>query len=216
MFTLPDLFLPHLQGAKDNCPPGGDIAYPTSQHPQAGGLGSFADPITFAGSRKVPGFVPKDTVLYVYSLQKYFRFEDDCQECDSDWSKHQKLHVDLWMGSDTVTPGPNLIACENQMTRSKAAILIDAPAGLPVNLTPLFNNATLQCIEPAAPCQDVGKTCGNECEIPQAATCPELATELLLPLPRFLELNADLKATCSAGGTVKKGTSVCMGGTCGD
>ena len=120
------------------------------------------------------------------------------------------------MGADTVSPGPNLIACENQLTKSKTEVILDPPAGLPVNATPLFNNATLQCIEPATPCHDVGNTCGNECQIPAAATCPALAAELLLPLPRFLQLNPKLDATCASGGTIKKGASVCMGGTCGD
>lgn len=38
-------------GARDNCPPGGAIAYPKI-HKQAGGVGTFADPITFAGAEK--------------------------------------------------------------------------------------------------------------------------------------------------------------------
>jgi len=33
---------------KDNCPPGGAIAYPVI-HQQAGGVGTFQDPITYAG-----------------------------------------------------------------------------------------------------------------------------------------------------------------------
>jgi hypothetical protein len=38
-------------GALDNCPPGGDIAYP-KLHKEAGGKGTFEDPITFAGAEK--------------------------------------------------------------------------------------------------------------------------------------------------------------------
>ena len=38
-------------GARDNCPPGGAIAYPKI-HQLAGGVGTFEDPITFAGAEK--------------------------------------------------------------------------------------------------------------------------------------------------------------------
>jgi hypothetical protein len=38
-------------GWYDNTPPGGDIAYPQI-HSTAGGKGTFADPITFATSRR--------------------------------------------------------------------------------------------------------------------------------------------------------------------
>jgi hypothetical protein len=39
-------------GAKDNCPPGGDIAYPSKRHPVAGGTGTAADPATFASAKQ--------------------------------------------------------------------------------------------------------------------------------------------------------------------
>lgn len=56
-------------GARDNCPPGGTIAYPTPTRSEAGGLGTYEDPITYAGDKKAtaPG-----TILYVPMLKKYF------------------------------------------------------------------------------------------------------------------------------------------------
>ena len=63
---------------------------------------------------------------------------------------------------------------------------------------------------------DVGDTCGNSCEIPSAGSCPALAAELMLPYPRFLQLNSDLSSACESGAVIPQGTSVCMGGTCGD
>jgi hypothetical protein len=77
-------------GARDNCPPGGAIAYPLL-HPVAGGTGTYADPITFAGSKKA---LPKHTRVYVVELQKYFIMEDDCGECDHDWEHKQKYQCD--------------------------------------------------------------------------------------------------------------------------
>lgn len=58
-------------GAKDK-PPGGSISYPNAQHPEAGGVGTYTDPITFAGSPHTPGFVPGKIVLYNFALSKYF------------------------------------------------------------------------------------------------------------------------------------------------
>lgn len=192
-------------GAKDNCPPGGSIAYPVI-HDEAGGTGTWEDPVTFAADARV--FAP-GTIIYVPYASKYFIMEDECQECVHDWKK-KKYHVDLWMGPDTVTPGGNLIACEDAMTQSDVVIIVNATSGLPVDATPVFSNNT--CIVPAPPCEDVGDTCGNDCQIPQAATCSQLEAMLYLNATRFAELNPGLN--CSQ--VVPSGTTVCMGGSCGD
>jgi hypothetical protein len=138
--------------------------------------------------------------------------EDECEECASDWHKKKQWHFDLWVGPDKVTPGPNLIACENALTRNHAGVEIDPPSTYPVNPAPLFNATTLECIIPAPPCHDVGNTCGNECQIPGAGTCTAIAQELLMNITRFYELNP--KLDCRK--VVPSGTNVCMGGTCGD
>ena len=72
---------------------GGDIAYP-DLHKEAGGTGTYKDPITYAGTKKAtkPG-----SIIYVNFLQKYFIMEDDCEECDHEWDRNQKWHFDLWM-----------------------------------------------------------------------------------------------------------------------
>ena len=57
-----------------------------------------------------------------------------------------------------------------------------------------------------------GNTCGNSCEIPDRATCDDIIAMLLMDSKRFHELNPSLD--CSHA--VPAGTSVCMGGTCGD
>lgn len=147
----------------------------------------------------------------MYSRERAPRCSEECQ---NDWKKHKRYHFDLWMGPDKMTPGPAITACENAMTQDAEVFLIDPPSGLPVITTPIYatngtGNGT--CIVPAPPCQDVGNECGNDCQIPKAATCAELAAEFFLTLQRFLALNPTLD--CS--GTVPAGTSVCMGGTCG-
>ena len=71
-------------GFPDNDPPSKDIAFPAI-HAQAGGTGTFDDPITAAvatpenGGRITPG-----TRLYVPSLQKYLIIEDSCASCAPD------------------------------------------------------------------------------------------------------------------------------------
>jgi hypothetical protein len=175
-------------------------------HQEAGGTGTYADPITFAGSKSA---IKPGGRIYLPRLQKYFIMEDDCEECDKDWKKKKEWHVDLWMGPDTLGKG-GLIACENQLTKMKDQIIVNPAATLPVIAQPLFTYET-GCIEHAEPCVDKGTACGNSCEIPDAATCPELAKDFFLNLTRFEQLNS--KLDCS--GTVPKGKSVCIGGTCG-
>ena len=104
-------------GAKDNCPPGGDIAHPkihklvgrharqtfkrsrggchadaivpntpsNSTHCQAGGTGTYADPITYAGATKA---TPAGTIIYVHSdhVKRYFIMEDDVRRAPCELS----------------------------------------------------------------------------------------------------------------------------------
>uniref|UniRef100_A0A6B2LHI1 LysM domain-containing protein n=1 Tax=Arcella intermedia TaxID=1963864 RepID=A0A6B2LHI1_9EUKA len=192
-------------GARDNCPPGGDIAHPII-HNLAGGTGTYEDPITYAGDTDA---TPAGTIIYYPTLKKYFIMEDDCEECINDWKNNQQWHFDLWMGPDTLSPS-SLVACENALTVDSDGVWLKAPAGLPVDPTPLYSNGN--CIIYAPPCTDTGNTCGNSCEIPDSASCAALAQEFMLSLARFEQLNPDLDCTQ----VVPAGTSVCQGGTCGD
>eukprot|EP01120_Amphizonella_sp_Union-15-10_P000338 TRINITY_DN10349_c0_g1_i2.p1 TRINITY_DN10349_c0_g1~~TRINITY_DN10349_c0_g1_i2.p1 ORF type:complete len:227 (+),score=23.04 TRINITY_DN10349_c0_g1_i2:52-732(+) len=194
-------------GARDNCPPGASIAYPVI-HTEAGGIGTHADPITFAGAPKCfrPG-----TRIYNPRLKKYFIMEDECEECEQDW-ENRKYHVDCWIGPPTLTAGTELIACENALTVDSETIIVDPNSTLPVDTTPLFNGATEKCIVYAPPCHDQGNECGNECQIPQTASCADLAKQYYLTLQRFEQLNPQLN--CNRN--VPSGTTVCQGGTCGD
>ena len=99
-------------GWADNSPPGGAIAYPKSDgyptvHDTAGGAGTYADPITFATDESE---FPVGTILYVPFIEKYVVMEDDCVECDSDWTSAHKWHIDLWMNSNAA--GERVVARE--------------------------------------------------------------------------------------------------------
>lgn len=106
--------------AADNDPAGSrEIAFP-GLHREAGGTGTFADPLTFAAAKGV--FKP-GTKVYVPDVQRYFILEDSCATCSGS-------HIDLWAGP-AVDSG--VIRCEEALTRSGARpYQVNPPAGLPV------------------------------------------------------------------------------------
>jgi hypothetical protein len=98
--------------------------------PQAGGVGTYADPLTMASSSSL--FTPC-TIFYVPRLQKYVIFEDDCVQCDQDASDGI-THIDIWTGSNTSAGGQGLLSCEDSYTPSDGQVLIqDPPSTLPVD-----------------------------------------------------------------------------------
>ena len=96
------------------------------------GTGSYSDPISFATATDNHNFA-KCAIVYVPSLHKYFRNEDDCGECKSDWDGSQKYHIDLWTGSNQVDGGNSLVNCENSLPGGSNTIINNAPNGLPVD-----------------------------------------------------------------------------------
>ena len=119
------------------------------------------------------------------------------------------------MGPDYLTNGSGLISCEDGLTKSKTDVIIDPSSDLYVNSKPLYNPNTNQCWSDVTPCTTKNPNeCGNECEIPNKGTCQEIADELLLTLQRFEQLNS--KIDCSNDYIIPAGTTVCMGGPCGD
>jgi hypothetical protein len=104
----------------------------------------------------------------------------------------------------------------NAMTVAGAAVL-DPPSTYTVDPTPLFNNATQQCIEPSTPCTDVGNACGNSCETPQRGHLPGAGGGAHAALPALpAAQQRPGQRVPERGGHPAEGTSVCMGGTCGD
>jgi 3D (Asp-Asp-Asp) domain-containing protein len=128
-------------GWPDNDPSGKAIAYPKSDgykkcvHDEAGGDGTYDDPITVAvitkenGGNWEPG-----TRMYVSSLKKYFIVEDECAEgCE-------KNQIDIWMESNKKNDEDAVIKCQEAWTPDgKVEVVIDPDEGLPVNKKPFFD-----------------------------------------------------------------------------
>jgi hypothetical protein len=120
--------------ALDNDPPGSTaIAYPRPGRAEAGGTGSFVDPITLAADVRM---LPVGTVVYYPALRKYFVMEDLCTGCVRDWAASRTPHIDLWVG-DTTDPGA--AACEAALTPDGLVeVDVAPPADLAVDPTPLY------------------------------------------------------------------------------
>ena len=134
-------------GWPDNSPPGGAIAYPKNGgfptvHNTAGGSGTYADPITFATDQAE---LPVGTLLFAPVIEKYLVMEDDCAECDTDWSSSQKWHIDVWMNSNGTDNSNAVLDCEDQWTQSTTVVEVNPPPGRPATAPPLFDTTTNVC-----------------------------------------------------------------------
>ena len=134
-------------GWPDNSPPGGAIAYPKNGgfptvHNTAGGTGTYDDPITFATDKAE---LPVGTLLFAPVLEKYLIMEDDCAECDTDWSSSQKWHIDVWMNSNGTDDSNAVLGCEDQWTQSTTVVEVNPPPGRPATAPPLFDTTTNVC-----------------------------------------------------------------------
>jgi hypothetical protein len=134
-------------GWPDNSPPGGAIAYPKNGgfptvHNAEGGTGTYADPITFATDEAE---FPVGTLLFAPVIEKYLVMEDDCAECDTDWSSSQRWHIDVWMNSNGTDDSNAVLDCEDQWTKSTTVVEVNPPPGRPATAPPLFDTTTNVC-----------------------------------------------------------------------
>jgi 3D (Asp-Asp-Asp) domain-containing protein len=128
--------------AYDNDPAGSrEIAYPggAPRHAQATtDQGTYSHPITLASDQR---WLPVGTRVYVVSLHKYYIMEDECVECEDDYGAHGTRHIDLYLSNSTSS---RVIAAEEEDTgddRVTRAIVVNPPANLPVDTTPLYTDA---------------------------------------------------------------------------
>ena len=142
-----------LYGWADNSPPGPIIAHPNCAnggHGSAGGTGTFSDPVTFATDVNELGWCH---LIYVPYMKRYFIHEDECSECDSNWSSFHLYRFDMWAGGDASSrkrPEKRALrACESMWTRANSiadpnnpTVIVDPPSNLPVTTAPIFSAPT--------------------------------------------------------------------------
>jgi hypothetical protein len=99
-------------------------------HDQAGGTGTYQDPLTFAAAE---GQFAPGTRIYVPMVQRYFILEDSCATCSGS-------HIDLWAGPAT---DEGVVDCEEQLTPSgDRPYEINPPPGRKVTPGELYRNGT--------------------------------------------------------------------------
>lgn len=163
-------FLVTLYGWPDNSPPGNAIAYPKSDgnptlHNVASGVGTYSNPITYATDKSE---LKVGTRVYYPYLHRYFIMEDDCVECDQDWTGHgpdggpHLYHIDLWIGGKGGN-AMDAIDCEDGLTMSTASgapmnsdFILNPPNNLPVSSAPLFDTTTNACFDGVTPSTTTG------------------------------------------------------------
>ena len=104
----------------DISPAGALIAYDCGRGYTAGGSGTYDDPRTMATA---PGEFDQCEVVWDPYIEKYLRFEDECDECTDDWN-NGIYHIDIWTGSTTKDGGQDQIDCENELTPDEGQTVI--------------------------------------------------------------------------------------------
>ncbi|HEX4250345.1 MAG TPA: hypothetical protein VH008_20950 [Pseudonocardia sp.] len=121
---------------QDNTPPGSSTVGEPVLHQQAGGQGTFADPITVAvpGHQGAMAWQP-GTKFYLPSVQRYVIVEDSGaakQPAGTD------THLDMWIdGQDGTKQATD--DCENTFT-GRVPAQANPPDNLPVMAGPIFAN----------------------------------------------------------------------------
>jgi len=122
---------------QDNTPPGSSIVSAPVVHREAGGQGTFTDPITVA----VPGHIgsmafPAGTKFYLPSVKRYVIVEDTGASAAPAGTDG---HLDMWIGGQGGTREAT-DACMDSFTSKDAPAILNPPPGLPVLPGPIFAN----------------------------------------------------------------------------
>ena len=190
-----------LYGYADNSPPGTGIAHPCI-HSSAGGVGTYANPITFATDVNELGWCQ---IIYVPYMRRYFIHEDECSECDRDWSAQHLYRFDMWAGGDASSrrqpERKALRVCESTWTRANSAsdpnnpaVMVDPPSNLPVTPAPIFtplstcwNGTPIAITNPGKPSTAVGRAVSLPIKVVDyAGLTPQFAAR---GLPTGLSIN---------------------------
>jgi hypothetical protein len=119
---------------QDNTPPGSSIVSHPILHKQAGGTGTYDDPITVAVPGQGSGVWTAGSRFYLPTVKRYVIVEDTGA---SEPPSGQDGHLDMWIGGQ----GGSRAAtdeCMNKITGTNVPAVLNPPAGLPVVQGPIF------------------------------------------------------------------------------
>jgi hypothetical protein len=138
---------------QDNTPPGSSAVGEPVLHTEAGGQGTFADPITVAA----PGdqgktTLPAGTKFYLPTVQRYVIVEDSGAAPPP---AQTDTHLDMWVDGQDGTKA-TVDDCEDQFT-GKVPAQLNPPDKLPVMAGPIFAHGA--CNIPPQP-DDLGTYAG--------------------------------------------------------
>jgi hypothetical protein len=130
---------------QDNTPPGSSIVGEPVLHKEAGGTGTFADPITVAstGHQGKQEWQP-GTKFYLPTVQRYVMVEDSGA---AKAPAGTASHLDMWIGGQDGTQQAT-DDCESALT-GRVPAQVDPPDNLPVMAGPIF--AAAKCNIPPQP-----------------------------------------------------------------
>jgi hypothetical protein len=127
---------------QDNDPAGSRaIAYSQlwgfkTRHQQAGGDGTYGNPITLAVS---PGRYAPGTRVYMPHVDRYFVVEDSCASCGA-----KSTWVDMYVGGTMSDPKSKVDACMAKLT-GNYRMVVHPPRNHKVVRGPLYNSRTDTC-----------------------------------------------------------------------
>lgn len=113
----------------DNTPPGSAAIARPVVHERAGGVGTWADPVTVAVGRSGGGWhYEPGTRLYLADLRKYAVVEDLCGACGG--GRGGRVHIDIYVGG-AATSAATASACAMKITAVQDIVVNPGP-GRPV------------------------------------------------------------------------------------
>lgn len=108
----------------DNTPAGSAVISNPVIHQEAGGIGTYEDPITLAvGKNDLKSTLPYGRIVYIESLQLYAIVEDYCSGCTSGW-------IDLWV--DGRNKNKDFVDKYMRSITGDTRLFLDPPSDLPV------------------------------------------------------------------------------------
>jgi hypothetical protein len=119
---------------QDNTPPGSSTVSLPVLHHEAGGTGSYADPITAAVPGKGNGIWNKGARFYLPTIKRYVIVEDTGA---SKPPSGQDGHLDVWIGGQGGTKGAT-DACMQKFTGTGVRAFYNPPPNLPVIYGPIY------------------------------------------------------------------------------